>query len=448
MDKIYPFVKELLIEKYILGKKFIAFLYSFNLYQSSLIFNITRLIKLTNIYVNFKIGGIILKRGTFQLMKSVNKSIVLNKIRESAPISRAQIAKETSLTPPTVSSIVKELIEENIIIERKSEESVSGRRPIMLHINEDAFLIIGIDAGPEQVIGIISNLAGDIKHRHFVSYEKPLDKERFLDVLKTCIRDLKKKIEIDLDRLLGVGIAMHGVVNVEEGISLVTPNLGLKDIPIKETLENEFDIEVKVENDVRLMALGETWFGGHGSVESMVVINLGRGVGGGIVLNGDLYHGWTDLAGEIGHMTIDMNGPVCECGNRGCFQTFATGHAIAKRAREKMNISSDESLKLTGRSVYELAKAGNELHQNVLKETGKYIGVALSNIIHVLNPKRIVLGGGVMNSEHYLMPEIVQTIENRALIKHAKETEIMMTNLGKDATVLGAVAQFLVEVYE
>jgi len=393
-------------------------------------------------------GGIKMKRGSFQLMKSVNKSIVLNKIRTSAPISRAQIAKDTSLTPPTVSSIVKELLDEGLILERKSEESLGGRKPIMLHINERAYSIIGIDAGPEKIVGIISDLSGRVLYRYVESNVKSLNKEQFLSLLKKCIHQLIKDSKKEKDHFLGIGIAMHGVVDVEKGISLVTPNLGLKNIPIKEELEKEFNLEVKVENDARLMALGETWFGGHGNLESMIAVNLGRGVGGGIVIKGELYHGSTDLAGELGHMVIDLKGPICECGNKGCLQTFATGSAISKRAYEKMNARMDGSIKLTGRSVYELAKAGNDLYKDVLIETGKYIGIGLTNLIHLMNPKKIVLGGGVMNSQEYILPEIIKTVQAHALTKQASETDIVVTELGKDATILGAIAQFLVEIYE
>lgn len=389
-----------------------------------------------------------MKRGTFQLMKSVNKSIVLNKIRTRAPISRAQIAKKTSLTPPTVSTIVKELLDENLVIERKSDQSLGGRKPILLQINEDAYSMIGIDAGPEQVVGIVSNLAGKVIQRNVIKYIKPLNEESFLSTLSTCIHQLMKKSNLDPREFLGIGVAMHGVVNVEKGISLVTPNLGLKNIPIKERLEKEFQLEVMVENDARLMTLGETWFGGHGSLESMIAVNIGRGVGGGLVVNGKLYHGAKDLAGEIGHMIIDINGPVCECGNRGCLQTFATGPAIARRAQEKMSGTMKQSFKLTGRSVYELAKAGNQLYKDVLKETGKYIGIGLTNLIHVLNPKKIILGGGVMNSKEYILPEILKTVKAHALTESAGETEIVVTKLGRDATLLGAIAQFLVEIYE
>src|SRR5699024_10684606 len=400
-----------------------------------------------------------MRRGTFQWMKSVNKTIVLNKIRMDAPISRAQIAKETELTPPTVSSIVKDLIGQGLIIERKSGHSSGGRKPTMLRIREQAFYIIGMDAGPDNVVCIVSDLGGNGVERLSRPLHLPTTENAFLDVLKDCIATIIKAAKLEPEHTLGIGVAMHGVVDVETGTSLFAPNLQLNDIPIKESLKEAFDLEVIVENDARAMALGEAWFGNHEDSSSMLAVNFGRGVGAGMIVNGELYHGAQDLAGEVGHMTIDMNGAVCTCGNRGCLQTFATGEAIGRRAAladgktaqvasEPYGAAADlESAHtdgdvLTGEMVYERALSGESYYVNVLEETGDIIGIALTNLIHVMNPAKIVFGGGVMNSKQYLIPRIQKMIEKRALTSDAKQTNIAVTELGDDATLLGAVSLF------
>jgi predicted NBD/HSP70 family sugar kinase len=237
---------------------------------------------------------------------------------------------------------------------------------------------------------------------------------------------------------------MHGVVDVESGTSLVAPNLNLRNIPIKDVLEREFNITIKIENDARAMALGESWFGGHGDVESMVAVNIGRGVGAGVVINGKLYHGAQGIAGEFGHMTLDLNGEICECGNRGCLQTFVSGAAIAGRAEKQV----EEAGSLTGRDVFELAQHGNPVYIDHLHETGKIIGIGLTNLIHLINPSKIVLGGGVMKSEKFMMPAIMETIQQRALTTEAKQTKVLVTELGDDATLLGAVSLLLIELFD
>lgn len=386
-----------------------------------------------------------MQRGTFQLMKSVNKSIILNKIRTSEPISRAQIAKDTSLTPPTVSSIVKELMEQGLVSESELGHSSGGRKPTMLHINTNAFYVIGIDAGPETVEGVLTDLSGEILYRTSSLLKKSITNDQFIAILKETTNTIFQLSNIDQDKIIGIGIAMHGVVDINTGTSLVAPILNLRNIPIKEELEKEFNLTIKVENDARAMALGEYWFGGHGDVDSMVAVNIGRGVGAGIVMDGKLYHGALGIAGEIGHMTIDMNGSLCECGNRGCLQTLVSGPAIAARASKQ--IPGNGSV-LSGKEVFEQAQRNDPFSIELLYETGAIIGVGLVNLIHLVNPSKIVLGGGVMKSEKFILSAILESIERRAMTAVAKQTSVMVTKLGDEATLLGAVSLLLVELFD
>ncbi|MDE4084463.1 ROK family transcriptional regulator [Planococcus maritimus] len=381
-----------------------------------------------------------MRQGSFQWMKSMNKSIILNKIRTQGPISRAQIARETNLTRPTVSSNVKELIDQNIVEESDIGQSQGGRKPTMLVINHGAFCILGVDAGPDSIECIVADLSGKVLERSETQLQLPTDNEKFLDALKRCIQDcLLKTTGKDV---VGIGVAMHGVVDVKTGVSLVAPNLGLADIPIKEELENTFGLEVKVENDARAMALGEFWFGDHGELESMLAVNIGRGVGAGMIIGGKLYHGSSDIAGEIGHMTIDLNGQVCECGNRGCLQTFVAGPAITR------NISEKTAQSLSAEQVFEQALDGNEACIEVLTQAGRAMGVGLTNLIHIINPEKIVLGGGVSKAQQFILPAIRETIQASALTQSASRTQVEITKLGDDATLIGAVTLLLVDVFE
>ena len=387
-----------------------------------------------------------MRKGTFQWMKSVNRSIILNKIRTDSPISRAQIAKETKLTPPTVSSNVKALIEQGIVIESELGESQGGRKPTMLLINHEEFYVIGVDVGPQAIDFAIADIAGNIITRASSKLTTPITNFEFLTILKEGIHTLMADSSIHVEKMIGIGIAMHGVVEVETGTSLYAPNLGLTNIPIQQELEQEFELEVKVENDARVMALGESWFGEHGKIDNMLAVNLGRGVGAGIVIGGKLFHGAQDIAGEVGHMTIDIHGEICECGNRGCLQTLATGSAIAKKALKVLE--EMDPLSITGETVYELASSGNEACLEILEDTGKVIGIGLTNLIHIINPERIVLGGGVTKSSKFMLPAIHDSIERRALTPQARKTEVVVSRLGDDATISGAIALILVDFFD
>ncbi|WP_203340885.1 ROK family transcriptional regulator [Planococcus beijingensis] len=384
-----------------------------------------------------------MRQGTFQWMKSVNKSMILNKIRKDGPISRAQIARETNLTPPTVSSNVKELIEQKMVEESDVGQSLGGRKPTMLVINTEAFYIIGVDAGPESIECIVADLAGKRLQRSETKLQLPINNRQFMDAIKQGIADCLQELPETQDKVIGIGVAMHGVVDVAAGVSLYAPNLGLSDIPIKEELEKAFGLEVKVENDARAMALGEYWFGNHGELESMLAVNIGRGVGAGLIIEGKLYHGSSDIAGEIGHMTIDLHGEICECGNQGCLQTFVTGPAIARKVAVKTSTDS-----LTAEDVYEQAIQGNDDFAAILTEAGKAMGVGLTNLIHIVNPEKIVLGGGVSKAEKFILPAIRETIRASALTPSASQTTVEVSNLGGDATLIGAITLLLVDVFE
>jgi len=392
------------------------------------------------------------QRGSFQLMKSLNRAIILNKIRIHGPISRADIAKETTLTPPTVSNIVKELIETGLVIETTQGESKGGRKPTLLVINADSFYIIGVDIGPKVIRIIITDLTGTIINSNTKEIPTPLTNKQLIEVVKTEIRQLLHMYPNSLEKFIGIGVGMHGMVDVANGVSLFAPSLGLKDIPIKTVLEEEFYMTVLVENDARVMALGESWFGKGNEGDNTITINVGQGIGAGIVIDGNLFHGDHYIAGEIGHMTIDISGVRCSCGNYGCLETVAAGPAIAQRAKREISIGKESILrsmvnndlsKITGKLVHEAAKKGDSLSIAVLRETGLYLGIGLTNLIHIINPKRIVIGGGVSKAGDFVLQSIRETIQNRALTKAAKETEIVISDFGDYGTAIGAVTLVL-----
>lgn len=391
-----------------------------------------------------------LTRGSFQGMKTLNKSLILKKILKDGPISRAQIAKETMLTPPTVGTLVKELIRQRLVMESEQGESQGGRKPTMLVIDYEAFYIIGIDGGPTEVTTVLANLKGDIFDSSVIKVPLSIDEEGFMGLLKNQTQTLMKKHKEKAEKTIAIGIAMHGVVDSEKGLSLYAPNLGLHDMPVKKYLETAFSLPVFIENDARAIALAETWFGQGKDINRLLAVNIGTGVGAGVVINGELYRGDAFIAGEIGHMTLDLHGVKCSCGNYGCFQTLISGPAIKRRALTDINKGKKTSLnkqKLSAKAVFDEAEKGDALSIATLEETGVYMGIGLTNVIHTLNPDRIILQGGVMHAHKYLLPIIKQTVKRRALTDKAKRTEIYISDLGDFATAKGGVALVLVEVF-
>lgn len=399
----------------------------------------------------FKKVGTSMQRGSFQWMKSLNKSIILNKIRIDGPISRAQIAKETELTPPTVGTMVKELLAQGLIKESQLGASQGGRKPTMLVLHVQGFHIIGVDVGPSQIRFIISDLAGEIADELLQEIDPSIENEAFLKMLKQGIQLLMN--QHPSLQFIGIGVAMHGVVDAEQGISIFAPNLDLRNIPIKETLEQSFAMNVKVENDAKALALGESWFQVGTAEKSMIAINIGQGIGAGMVIDGKLYHGEHGIAGEIGHMMIDLRGKKCSCGNHGCLQTIASGPAIADRAQELIDagnssILAQQHMPLTAEMVHQAAVAGDELARAVLHEAGTYLGIALANLIHTFNPSSVIIGGGVAKAGSYILEPIMEAMKSRVIYDRAQDTVVQLSKLSDYGSSLGAVALVLSELFQ
>ncbi|SIS42289.1 ROK family transcriptional regulator [Salimicrobium flavidum] len=394
-------------------------------------------------------------RGSFQLMKSMNRSIILNMVREEGPISRAAIAKKTSLTPPTVSNIVKELIETKFVIETTQGTSNGGRKPTFLEINADQFLTLGVDVGTVTMKFLVTNLRGDIKHQYALEIPSSPTNTDILDTMEEGIRYLLDKAETP-GKFLGIGIGMHGIVDPEQGLSLFAPAFHLRNIPIKETLEKKFKLMVKVENDARAMTLGEYWFGHGNDIDNIVGINVGNGIGAGVMVKGNMFHGFHNLAGEIGHMTVDLSGPKCTCGNYGCLQALSAGPAIAERAKKELKTGRNSKLydlvegdleRIDGAIIYEAALENDDLSIELLRQTGRYLGIGLTNLIHTINPERMIIGGGVSKSGSFLLEGLEETIRTRALTEDSKNTSIVLSKLGEHASAIGACVLVLEEFF-
>ncbi|TNJ67444.1 ROK family transcriptional regulator [Paenibacillus hemerocallicola] len=393
--------------------------------------------------------------GSFQLMKSLNRSLVLTTIRNEGPISRADIAKRIALTPPTVTNIVNELLEEKFIMESEVGASSGGRKPILLRLNSRSFSIIGVDVGVNAIKSILTDLDAGVIRENRRSMPPCPDAETFLAELKASIDDLMGAAGSERP-VIGIGIGMHGLVDPREGVSVFAPNLRLRNVPIRQSLEEAFGLPVYVENDVVAMALGEQWFGGGQEIDHFICVNIGVGVGAGIILNRQIFHGSSYSAGEIGHTTVDLNGPRCSCGNYGCLQTLVSGPAIAETVqneialgrRSKLQPSAAGSLQsITGEHVYEAAMAGDELAVEAFRKAGRLLGISLTNMIHTINPQKIILGGGVALAGPLLTEPLEETVKERALESSVLHLTIETSTLGHRATAIGAVTIVLSRLF-
>ncbi|SEN16380.1 ROK family protein (putative glucokinase) [Lihuaxuella thermophila] len=397
-----------------------------------------------------------MQTGSFQWMKSLNKSTILNLVRLKGPISRAEIAKITKLTPPTVTNIVAELLDSELIVESDLGASTGGRKPIMLNINSSRFYVIGIYARANKIDAAIANICGKIIYQLEGNVPESPTKEQFLESLKAMVAKCVELARTDGQPVLGIGVGMHGLVDPQKGESIYATHLNLRQIPIKQFLETEFNIPVLVENDVRALALAESWFGQGRDLANFICVNVSTGVGAGIILDHKLYHGSSFAAGEVGHIPIDVEGPQCRCGNYGCLEAFASGPGMVLRMQKAILLGEKTSVwqkakgdlsQITGEMIYEAALEGDRPAMEVLADTGRYLGIGLANLINLFNPSKIILHGGIARAGSLVIDPLKEVVMARALTDSVKQVSIVTSNLGKQAAVVGAFTLVLKKLF-
>lgn len=358
-----------------------------------------------------------MQKGSFKLMKQLNEQIILQYIRDYGPISRAEIAKKTKLTPATVSKIVSQLLEAEFILETKEGESSGGRRPILLTINPVGGFIIGLTISKGEIEVLLTDLEINYLDNEKLKLET-IDFHAICDHAADLIKDVIIKNNINSERVLGVGVGLHGMVNYKEGISIFAPHLKWRNLPLKQMLVERLDYPVLVDNDVRLMALGEMWKGESQNLQNFAYINVDYGVGTGIVLGGNLLRGENYSAGEIGHTLAEVNGPLCSCGKHGCLEALISLGALSEE---------DEPI--------------------VREKVSRYLGRGLANLNNLLDLERIILGGRVLELASDMIPDIREEFSTHVFFKADKE-KIAKGNLGSEASIVGAVTMILSEFYQ
>lgn len=250
---------------------------------------------------------------------------------------------------------------------------------------------------------------------------------------------------------LGAGIGSPGPLDRERGIVIITPNLGWRDFPLLDRVRNVVRLDLTLDNDANCATLGETWLGAAKGARHVVGLTIGTGIGGGLILDGKLYHGASDVAGELGHATIDSTGRRCGCGNYGCLEAYASGPAIAQRAREALAggepsilpamVGSDLS-RITAATIYEASSKGDPLAMQVVRDTARFLGTGLANLLNIFNPEVAVLAGGVAQAGEALFEPLRAEVRRRAFKPAVDACRIVPGTLGGNAGVIGAVAMF------
>jgi glucokinase-like ROK family protein len=382
-------------------------------------------------------------------VKNFNKHAALDLIRFSAGgMSRADLAERMGLTRAAVSLIVTELLNSGVIQEAEIRSVPSGRPPVMLEINPKLGLVGAIDMGASHM----SIAVADFTARILQEFEIPLDIKNGPKVcLAEANQQLLKLLEsqgLSISSISAVGVGVPGPVITEAGMVLAPPIMpGWDRYPIRSTLEKMWGCPVTLNNDAELGALGEWAYGAGRGEKNIAYIKVGTGIGAGLILNQQIYGGTTGAAGEIGHLTIDENGPLCNCGNHGCLEAFASGYAIAQQGQfliqsGKRTLLSDlGSEKITAHEVAEAARRGDLHAQEILRRSGTFIGIAIAGLINLFNPSIVIIGGGVAQVGDLLTAPIRQAVRERAMRASEQSMRITTAMLGRRSLLIGATVQ-------
>ncbi len=361
-------------------------------------------------------------------------------------ISRAGLAQELDLVPSYVSLIVRKLLTSGLVCERGVAPSSGGRPGRLLQINPELAHLIGIDIGTVNCRIAVTDFLGNVLA--FKRFRSQADEgpEPLLRLIHHEIQGYRR----EFPGIMALAVAQSGVIERATGTLLFWPKVGgWHDVPLKAILEREHGLPTIVEDSARTMAVAEQTFGQGRGLANFVHVLVGTGIGSTIFIDGELYIGSSGLAGELGHTTIDENGPLCSCGNRGCLEVYSSGWAIIKRVRAALSDGTASTLsktvvehpeELSVELIVSAGKSGDRLSQTVVSEAGTHLGTALAGLVNLLNPEKIILGGAVAQAGgEMLLDPLLYFLRGRAFQRSVSATDVVISQLDDKASALGAV---------
>lgn len=363
-------------------------------------------------------------------MRNNNKTQILKCIQKKNMVSKREISEELGLSATTVSTFIRELEKEKKIRSSGIAESTGGRRSVLYDLNPNFCYTLGIDLEVDRMIGVVLDFKGKIKGTKEMFFSNK-DEWKVIPLLKTFIYDLLDENSLSLKKLGGLGIGVPGVVNSDTGVIEFAPNLGWKNVDLPALLS--IDKPVYIENEANAGALGEVVFGVAKNVSHLIFISVGMGIGCGLIINNKLYSGSLYHAGEFGHMIIKPEGLPCQCGNKGCWEVYASNNAAIRMYQERSNkkITSFKEL------IADYKKDHGSKKLEVLQSITKYLGIGIANIINGLNPEMVVIEGEITELKDVIFNGLLKEIKERSLEKSFSGVRIEFSQLGNKATALG-----------
>jgi glucokinase-like ROK family protein len=350
--------------------------------------------------------------------------------------------------------LINELLAHNFVREIGPSTSAGGRPAVSLELNPAAGNIIGLEIGVGYLNVALTDFCSGILWKRQVPVTESSSQRQIIQHAITLVRRAVQRGEQMGTRLLGVGIAIPGLVDTTTGTLVYAPNLEWHNVPLQQIFSAKFDVPVYVDNDANAAALAEHYMGAAQQVDNYISLIANVGIGAGVVLGGQVFQGVTGYAGEVGHVTVDPHGPLCHCGNRGCWERFASQSALITRAQNAIQAGQCTSLRaitegsqrISLPAILEAAQQGDVVARHALEETGEYLGIGIANLINTFNPDLIVLGGALSLAEEFLTPVIRQTIAQRAMPDPRDVAQFVVSKFKSEACVMGGVAMVMHDI--
>ena len=376
------------------------------------------------------------RTGDPEMAREINRALILALLREQDSISRAQIARILKLSKVTVSAVVNQLIEQDLVTELGEGNSLKkgGRKPILLSLNTASKFVVGVDIGWQNTVIALGNLKGQILEKTRVSTTRNHSVEHIVAQVSDLIDTTIAHSKIERDKFLGLGLSVAGTVEKNNGLIIFSPDFNWRNISIAELLEKKSGLPTIADNCTRVMTRGEIWYGHAKDIRNLFYINIGYGIGSAMVVDGKIYNHHC----ECGHALITKKNIRCYCGKKGCLEAVASGQAIERMANE--SLGSPRNARITAKILADMANQGNTIAQNIFSEAGKYLGRMASLVANLFNPDKITIGGGVSLAGGLLLEPISKEFEANTMEGIKNDTHIEFSALGIDAGVLGAIA--------
>jgi glucokinase-like ROK family protein len=380
-----------------------------------------------------------------------NLSSVLRLIYSLAPLSRAKLAAKTGLNKSTISSLVEDLLDRNLIHEIGTDSVGTGRPATLLEINPKAGAVVGVELGVDFVAVVLADFIGHILWRKQVGADPAASQEKTLGQTHVLVEEALVVCRRMRLRVLGLSFSIPGTVDLDKGIVIFAPNLNWHNVPLQEIFSKSTGIKVFIENDANAAAVAEHLFGAAQHLRDFIFVFAGVGLGGGLFLNGQLYRGRGGYAGEIGHTSI-MAEPLqmpCHCGNLGCWETYANQYSIIRRVQSRLetqrssllpSLMDEQDAPLSISIIKRAADAGDKDAIDSLAEAGTAMGNGIAGLVNIFNPEKVILGGPISVVGDYLLPSVKQSVNKYAMPEIVAQTEINFSAFGPDSSLIGAVA--------